>query len=99
MNSHALRSDIEYYERQLRYVTSYSEERSLLERVSYLRNQLKANEQACYMPPLLAVSPLNICNRALLTASVPEKTMKPKTNENAAIAVLEAKLAEHKKTV
>jgi hypothetical protein len=29
----------------------------------------------------------------------PEKTMEPKTNENAAIAVLEAKLAEHKKNV
>ena len=66
-----------------------------------LRNEL--DREACrYMPPpMLYAGGIDICNRALLECTgTMEKKMEPKkTNENAAIAVLEEKLAYHQKNV
>jgi len=88
-----LQSEIDYWEHKLHYARSYDEERVIKDRFRRLHDELY------YWRSPLYLLPTDTCNRAVLTASVPEKPMEPKTNENAAIAVLEAKLAEHKKAV
>ena len=89
----SIHREIEYYEHKLRYARSYSEERDIRDCLDRLYENVRYYNEPPRYVSLGSVTCLGI------DLAKPEKTMEPKVNENAAIAVLETKLAEHKKNV